>query len=799
MASRFASILQQEYQTKGLFSGAASATGKRAREALDIRNALFSGGGIGSIMGTKIFGKGYSASATRGNSGSETTSPSLGGASNSILEDIKTNSEITAKNSMALPSMAKQMNIMQKNIAKLVRVFGEKPSSKADSFFSNAKFRENQYESQFNNKSPSRVNANGTKKEEGGEGFFSKIFGMGIANIISLILGGLLKGGLIVGFLVALGKFFTDEKFRAEVIKSVDELMKGIFGKDVWTNLAVGAGILGTAIVASKLAIAGFTIALEAAALRMRSAFGLPGLPGGAPGGAGGARGGRGGRGKYGAIAAGLGLFSAGAGITAAANMGGSGEGDSQSQDGHPIASAVGNLGMAVGTGIVGSMAVGKLNSMTAEKMGGKKINFGVNSRDIGQFRNESGRITSTRNMPLGDLLEKMKKFSDKAIQKGWVSRIFARVVRKLGIGVALRVSAFLAGLAAAPFSAGLSAIISAALAAWTIVDLYTLYDLLFGSGNLEKELEDEDAKAANAKSPTLENNTNKTSISGQEASPAGTTSTSTAPAGSVKRFGETGGGAATGIPNRTPSAMGSQDSSRKQIEAYLGKAISDEQYDALLKAVGAEAGQDPMERAAVASVILNRAKKLGGSGEDIMKVLNAPYQFQAITGPDGKSGDANNPWSPNARRIVPGIEKQIAANIALVPKGLDSFTSANPGAYGAVGGRAKFDKKMAEMSAHGGQTIGQSVFANMGVSSTQVAGTKINGGAIASASSETSAQEVSLSNADLQKVMAFGQGGGGQSGPGFGGGLSGGSNTTRASPFPSDFYENLIRKHALT
>jgi group I intron endonuclease len=102
-----------------------------------------------------------------------------------------------------------------------------------------------------------------------------------------------------------------------------------------------------------------------------------------------------------------------------------------------------------------------------------------------------------------------MKKFSDKAIQKGWVSRIFARVVRKLGIGVALRVSAFLAGLAAAPFSAGLSAIISAALAAWTIVDLYALYDLLFGSGNLEKELEDEDAKAANAKSPTLENNTN--------------------------------------------------------------------------------------------------------------------------------------------------------------------------------------------------------------------------------------------------------------------------------------------------
>ena len=59
--SRLANILQQEYKTKGLIGGAASSLGKRSLEKLDIRNALFSGGGIGSIIGTKIFGKGYSA------------------------------------------------------------------------------------------------------------------------------------------------------------------------------------------------------------------------------------------------------------------------------------------------------------------------------------------------------------------------------------------------------------------------------------------------------------------------------------------------------------------------------------------------------------------------------------------------------------------------------------------------------------------------------------------------------------------------------------------------------------------
>ena len=64
MASRLATILEKEYKTKGVISGLASATGKRALEKLDIRNALFGGSGIGSAIGRKIFGKGYSA--TRG-------------------------------------------------------------------------------------------------------------------------------------------------------------------------------------------------------------------------------------------------------------------------------------------------------------------------------------------------------------------------------------------------------------------------------------------------------------------------------------------------------------------------------------------------------------------------------------------------------------------------------------------------------------------------------------------------------------------------------------------------------------
>lgn len=206
--SRLADILQQEYKSKGVFSGAASSLGKKTLEKLDIRNALFSGGGLGSVIGTKIFGKGYSA--TRGSGPGKTTSPNaLMSDSSSLLQDINTNSKITAKNSMALPAMAKQMNIMQKNIAKLVTTFGEKPSTKADSFFSSAKFRENQYESQFSsNKKPTRVEA--SKEKSGGGGGILGILGSvvgGISTVISSAISGIAT--VITSAITTLGSTIT--------------------------------------------------------------------------------------------------------------------------------------------------------------------------------------------------------------------------------------------------------------------------------------------------------------------------------------------------------------------------------------------------------------------------------------------------------------------------------------------------------------------------------------------------------------------------------------------------------------
>jgi hypothetical protein len=162
--SRLSEILKQEYKTSGVVGGLASAAGKRALEKLDIRNALFGGSGVGSLIGRKIFGKGYSAIAEKSSADklSSQSTPILAAQSDK-LDVIGMNTQITAKNSMALPSMARDMNVMRQNVSKLVKLQGGTATNKADAFFAKAKDREGAYEAQFGAKketSPTKVGDN---------------------------------------------------------------------------------------------------------------------------------------------------------------------------------------------------------------------------------------------------------------------------------------------------------------------------------------------------------------------------------------------------------------------------------------------------------------------------------------------------------------------------------------------------------------------------------------------------------------------------------------------------------------
>jgi hypothetical protein len=161
-----------------------------------------------------MFGKRYKygsdKQAVRSSGGSDNASTK---SMEEKLTRIGVDGKITAKNSMSLPIMASQMNLMQKNIAKIVKLSGGTPSSKADSFFTNSKFRENAYEASYNkNSRNTSPTAEGGKNKE--SGLFDTILS-GLSSIFSL------KGGLIAALLAAITfgirEYFTCDEFREKV------------------------------------------------------------------------------------------------------------------------------------------------------------------------------------------------------------------------------------------------------------------------------------------------------------------------------------------------------------------------------------------------------------------------------------------------------------------------------------------------------------------------------------------------------------------------------------------------------
>ena len=120
----------------------------------------------------------------------------------------------------------------------------------------------------------------------------------------------------------------------------------------------------------------------------------------------------------------------------------------------------------------------------------------------------------------------------------------------------------------------------------------------------------------------------------------------------------------------------------RGAAEEYLGRTMSDEEWEGLVRATYAEATDDPREQAAVMSVILNRAKA-DNYPDSIVDVLNQRNQFQAVT------GTAQNPGpSPRYQMLREGVLSKFETEVAPLlgtfqDKNWLNFTSGNPAAYG--------------------------------------------------------------------------------------------------------------------
>ena len=411
--SSFADILRQEYKNKGLIPGLATSTGKKSLEILDIRNALFGGSRTGSLIGRKIFGKGYSATAARGEK-----SPTSVAASDNALSEIRDNSVISAKNSMALPIIANQINIMQKNIAKLVRIQGGNPSQRADSFFSSAKFRENAYESALSQgkKSPTQIIERGSKEGSGGLLTALALAG-GALLFFSNQLGTTAKviGGVLLGFVALKGVLMAISAMRG-----VGALLglgnRKIAGKGSG-RLAALLGVLGGGI-------AGYNLSKDD--VGMTDEFGEP------------------------------------------MNQGMTG-----------FEGAL--LGAGAGLGVYGAKKLiqPKLDASTQKATGNLAFN------EKAQRFTQNKRFVSAKDLPLSKTLEGLRNYYVRISgTPGLRSFVLKKLTAKFGIGVVMRLSAFLAGFAAAPFTAGLSTLISVASWGLTIYTLYEVYNWLFGEDN---------------------------------------------------------------------------------------------------------------------------------------------------------------------------------------------------------------------------------------------------------------------------------------------------------------------------
>ena len=236
MASKLADILQQEYKTKGLIGGAASALSKSSREKMDIRNVLFGGSGLGSIIGRKVFGKGYSA--IDGGSKVSNVSEAISSGSASVLSEISINSAVTAKNTLALPSMARDMFLVKKNILQLVKLQGGTPSTKAGDWFNRQQARENAYESKFTKTMPSTSPSKVEPKKDSGFGLLglTGLFGVlgsafnSVLKPISFLKDVLITAGLAV---VLFGR--TIRRFFRFLLRTKIGKLLGL------TGLAIGA------------------------------------------------------------------------------------------------------------------------------------------------------------------------------------------------------------------------------------------------------------------------------------------------------------------------------------------------------------------------------------------------------------------------------------------------------------------------------------------------------------------------------------------------------------------------------
>jgi len=242
--SRLAQILRAELKSgKGMSDSLLNAFAANMKEQKDWRKVFPKQGVFGQVM-RGVFGQGYryGAKAQRESAGS-----SGSGLSSVTAGAIR----ITARNSMFLPSMARDMNIMKQNMQLLVRASGRKAYSRPESGFNKTKL--------------------GAPKKTAPKAASSAGAGGGVTDIAGGVMGGIfstfsfvssLAGSIVKGLGSVLG---TGLSIGGSLISGAAGLLGSVFSGIMGVGGGILSGVLGgLASIVSGMGIFGI-IALAGA------------------------------------------------------------------------------------------------------------------------------------------------------------------------------------------------------------------------------------------------------------------------------------------------------------------------------------------------------------------------------------------------------------------------------------------------------------------------------------------------------------------------------------------------------
>ena len=160
-----------------------------------------------------------------------------GGTEGSISADIIPFLNIIAKNSLALPGMARDMNVLRQNIVKLVKLKNAEAITKADKFFKTEDKREAELEDARKKEAPTQVKINDkgkSKKEDKSsdeEGIAEYLFKLLGKTLAALFLG--IGMGIAAAF--DLGKLIDTIKEKLNPMPMLEGLFESI--KNVWKQI----------------------------------------------------------------------------------------------------------------------------------------------------------------------------------------------------------------------------------------------------------------------------------------------------------------------------------------------------------------------------------------------------------------------------------------------------------------------------------------------------------------------------------------------------------------------------------